>query len=226
MLKVSFIYELSKNNIPFYIGKTTDPIRRKNSHKRKYGKNISFIIIDEIKSYKRKEWGPLESYWINQYKQWGFLLENRNPGGGGPEYKTPEQKQKTSQNLDYNKRSIKFYKPILQYDSTGKFIKEWKSVKSVGLFFDIKPSCISKSCNGKYKSCGFIWKWKNNNDNDFDGYNKCYKNPVIQYSLNNKIIKEYQSPSEAIGQTNIKGILNVLNGWAKTAGGYKWKYKK
>jgi hypothetical protein len=222
---ITYIYELSRNGIPFYIGKTIDVVRRKSGHKRKYGKNIDFIILEEVESYKRKVWGPIEEYYISQYKCWGFLLENQNPGGGGPEYKTQESKNKTSQNLDYNKRSKKFYKPVIQYDYQGNFIKEWESVKSVCDFYKIKSSSVSKSCRGKYTCIGFIWKWKNNNDLDFTGYENCYKRPVIQYDKNGNIIREYSSPSESIKQTKIKGILNNLSGRSKSSGGYVWKYK-
>ncbi len=57
---------------------------------------------------------------------------------------------------------------------------------------------------------------------------KCSK-PVIQY-LNEKIINEYPSAREAMRQTNINSgsITSCCNhkyGY-KTAGGYKWEFKK
>ena len=59
-----------------YIGKTKNS--RKGPHKRKYGKNISYTIIDEIYSLDHKKWKPLEAYWIEQFRQWGFELMNIN----------------------------------------------------------------------------------------------------------------------------------------------------
>lgn len=43
----------------------------------------------------------------------------------------------------------------------------------------------------------------------------------------NDIVVEYDSISIAAEQNNIlkTSICNALKGWAKTAGGYKWKYK-
>jgi len=64
-----------------YIGKTKTS--RKNAHKYKFGKNIIYTIIDQIDSYNYKDWEPLESYWIEQFRQWGFELMNKNRGGGG-----------------------------------------------------------------------------------------------------------------------------------------------
>ena len=55
-----------------YIGKTISPKHRYNGHKRKFGKKIIYTIIDQIYSLDRKDWKPLETYWIQQFKAWGF----------------------------------------------------------------------------------------------------------------------------------------------------------
>ena len=83
------IYVLEKNSIPFYIGKAKNTIRRKHSHIRTYGSDIQLHVIDEV-----EDWKYWECYWIEQFKQWGFKLENKNNGGGGPSSYTEEQKQK------------------------------------------------------------------------------------------------------------------------------------
>lgn len=49
--------------------------------------------------------------------------------------------------------------------------------------------------------------------------------PILQYDLNNKLIKEWKSPIEAIEELGLKGIYNCLSGISKTSGGYIWKYK-
>jgi group I intron endonuclease len=51
------------------------------------------------------------------------------------------------------------------------------------------------------------------------------KKEIIQKSLQNEIIKEWSSITEAKKITNIKGIPNCLTGISKTAGGYVWEYK-
>ena len=45
--------------------------------------------MDEV-----EDWKFWESYWIEQFRCWGFKLENKNNGGGGPSNYTEEQKQK------------------------------------------------------------------------------------------------------------------------------------
>jgi|LakMenE01Jun11ns_1017448.scaffolds.fasta_scaffold9678041_2 hypothetical protein len=93
MEKITYIYELSKGGVPFYIGKTTVIKQRKNIHENTYGKSIGFNIIDNT-SGNKTQWKPLEIYWIEQYKQWGFNLANKNKGGSGSEGKLSQEEVK------------------------------------------------------------------------------------------------------------------------------------
>ena len=83
------IYILEKNGQPFYIGKAKNAVRRYHGHRRVFDLDIELSIIDEV-----EDWRFWESYWIEQFKQWGFVLENKNNGGGGPSHYTEEQKKK------------------------------------------------------------------------------------------------------------------------------------
>lgn len=65
-----------------YIGKSCGS--RKSPHKKTFGTNIVYTYIDSINSLDKKDWKPLESYWIEQFRQWGFEVQNKNEGGGGP----------------------------------------------------------------------------------------------------------------------------------------------
>ena len=75
-----------------YIGKTK--YSRESIHKRTFGKNITYTYIDEIEGWEKEKWKPIETYWIHQFKQWGFKVMNENEGGGGPAFHTEETKQK------------------------------------------------------------------------------------------------------------------------------------
>jgi len=176
------IYYLEKDNIPFYVGKTNNPTDRLKNHKKKLGNNnITLVVIDNINDDEWKFW---ESYWIHQFKSWGFNLTNKNKGGGGPERYTEEQKQKMRKPKPkgfgekiskYQKGSIKprseqhrinlskstkgrnnewNYKTILQYDLEGNFIKEWSSLKEAGNELKIQRSSISYCLLKKYKTAG------------------------------------------------------------------------
>ena len=48
----------------------------------------------------------------------------------------------------------------------------------------------------------------------------------MQFSIDGKLIAEYVSVSEARRQTKAENIDMVCNVKRKSAGGYKWKYKK
>ena len=55
---------------------------------------------------------------------------------------------------------------------------------------------------------------------------KKMRKKIKQYSIKDDFIKEYESISQAMDITGIplSNISNCLNGYIKTAGGYKWKY--
>ena len=86
-----------------YIGKTKTS--RKSAHKCKFGDKIIYNYIDEISSVDRKDWEPLETFWIQQFKVWGFEVLNKNEGGGGVEIHSEETKLKLSKVLTGKTRS-------------------------------------------------------------------------------------------------------------------------
>lgn len=47
---------------------------------------------------------------------------------------------------------------------------------------------------------------------------------VLQCSLDNEVVAEYASATEAFRITGIRHITDACVGTAKTAGGYKWRY--
>lgn len=51
------------------------------------------------------------------------------------------------------------------------------------------------------------------------------KIPVVQYDLNNNLIKEWPSAEDAEVSLQVFNIYKVCKGKAQTAGGFKWKYK-
>lgn len=96
-MNITYIYLVTNcHNDPnkVYIGKTKNT--RKNNHKYTFGNQINYDYIDEVNSLDKQHWKPLESYWIEQFKQWGFQVLNKNNGGGGPSFRTEEIKQKIS----------------------------------------------------------------------------------------------------------------------------------
>jgi len=91
MTKIYLVTNCYGDPNKIYIGKTTGS--RKSKHTQTYGKHITYTYIDEIDSLSRKDWEPLETYWIEQFKQWGFdVVNKRGKGGSGPEFHKEETK--------------------------------------------------------------------------------------------------------------------------------------
>lgn len=97
-MNITYIYLVTNcyNDLnKVYIGKTKNT--RKNNHKYTFGSQITYDYIDEVNSLNKQDWKPLETYWIEQFKQWGFEVLNKNNGGGGPSFRTEDIKQKISE---------------------------------------------------------------------------------------------------------------------------------
>jgi len=202
------IYVLEKNGIPFYVGKAKDSTRRKHSHRRTYGLDIQYYVIDEV-----EDWKFWESYWIEQFRCWGFKLENKNNGGGGPSNYTEEQKQK-----------MKGPRP-----GTGEKISKTLRERNHSQYYtnEIKQK-ISQNNKGKPKPFSESHKIA------MGIAKRKQAKPVLQYDLENNIIKEWESKGQAAAwikeQTNKKSnvtsqIKDCILGRQKTAFRYKWKYK-
>jgi hypothetical protein len=202
------IYVLEKNGVPFYIGKAKDTIRRKHAHRRTYGLDIQSYIIDEV-----EDWKFWECYWIEQFKQWGFKLENKNNGGGGPSSYTEEQKQKMR-------------KPRIE-GTGGKISKTLKERNHSQYYTQDVRDKISK---GNQTPKPFSDTHKQN----MGIAKRNQAKPVLQYDLSGNIIKEWESKGQAAlwikkqtGKTSnlTSQIKDCILGRQKTAFGFKWKYK-
>jgi hypothetical protein len=194
VINITYIYLITGiDNSPFsaYIGKTKNPTSREYSHRLKYGYNIDFTVIDSIDSLSSKDWKTLECYWIEQFKQWGFTLVNKNNGGGGSEFRPKEIIEQTTPKL---------YKPIIQYDLNCIVIREWPSIKEAVNVTGITniPNCVQ----GKNKKAGgYIWKYKD--DTDFS-YNI---SPFM--SRSEKHLNKLRKPKpQGFGKTVSKSLLS------------------
>jgi len=74
--------------------------------------------------------------------------------------------------------------------------------------------------------------WEENNQKAFcdrkNGINNKASRTVLQYSLEGKLIKEYYSAMQATRETGINNgqLAACCRGTCRTAGGYRWEYKK
>ncbi len=65
---------------------------------------------------------------------------------------------------------------------------------------------------------------ENNQHNHDVGLIKCFTRKIGQYNLSGELIKSFNSIVEAIKETKISSIKEVLYNKQKTAGGFIWKY--
>ncbi len=77
---IGYIYTLSyetEANL-FYVGSSTNPKSRLQSHRTKFGYNTTMFVIEEIEFDNKDELLKLERFWNDQFKQWGFNLKNKD----------------------------------------------------------------------------------------------------------------------------------------------------
>ena len=166
MTKIYLVENCYGDSNKVYIGKTKN--NRYWDHKKTFGRDIIYTEIDYINSLERKYWKTLESYWIEQFRQWGFQIMNKQKNGGsGPEFLTYEQKQNISKKLK-NRKILWSHKfsgrssiCIKQYDIEGNFIKEWPSIKEAAKFYSLDEGTLCACLKGRQKTCGkYKWSYK------------------------------------------------------------------
>ena len=200
MTIIYLVSNIDNNPNKVYIGKTKNS--RKNDHKYSLGKHIIYEEIDRINSSKKEDWKPLETKWINCYRELGYEVINKNNGGGGPKKHTQAAKQKIGNSVS---EKLKGRVSPMKGKKHTEQTKQQQSLSAIG----------------KHKGGGFTGK-----KHKMESILKITK-PIYQIeSISGKIIAEFTSINAALKQLNIKGISNALKGRAKTAGGFKWDYKQ
>lgn len=177
-----------------YIGKTKNS--RKSSHKKTYGENINYDYIDEIKSLNKKDWKPIEGFWIQYFKLLGFEVLNRNEdGGGGPSYYSEETKIKMG--ISKIGKKHKSHPTGVHHGKTGyKYTKEQKQNVAKAKSGHIYPT-LQKAVE-QY---------------DLNGNLKAVYNSISEANI-------------SLGKDkNIGSIGNCCKGKLKTVYKFKWKFK-
>ena len=238
---VGYIYKITNIiNNKIYIGQTIKSVKHRwNQHKRnarysienkvydhhlarailKYGTD-SFIVetIEDIIADNRKlladTLNEKETYYIEFYNSF-YNGYNSTLGGAGT--------RGTIESLSGQS------KPIIQYDLDGNKIGEWPCLAKAAREIGLAEDSIRKIANGYKKYCHKLectWRWK-------DDPKKLPiivdVNRVLQYDLNHKLIKIWNSYSticREMGEPYAKNVSRVCLGNRNTFNGYIWEYQK
>jgi hypothetical protein len=221
--KIYLVTNINNNPTKAYIGKTKNS--REYNHKKTFGNNIKYNIIDEVGSLNRDQWEPLETKWIQHYINLGYdVVNKRKKGGSGPEYHTDESKQKQSEKMKGRSKPEGF----------GNLLSTLKKGKP-NLKNKIKPSDFGNKLRKKHQGGENISKAKKGKSSGKKG--KTYgalkdsylkninrKKIVLQIDpITNSIIKEWESRNKIR-----KEIGGGITGAIRTGKIYKnsyWKYK-
>lgn len=180
----------------------------------KYGAdNFDVSVICECTDYQ--DLCDKEIYYIqfyNSFKPYGYNLTLGGDGVSG---------------------SDRGNKPVIQYDLSGRFIKEWYSIKNAAETLSLDRASISNCCNKKrFKQVGgFIWRFKTPNFSKYISPIKKHRvkysaTPVLKYSLEGTLLKEYVSISAAASDNNISMaiISNNCKGITEVPDKFIWRY--
>jgi hypothetical protein len=217
--KIYLVTNCYGNPNKVYIGKTINC--RKNAHRCTYGNDTEYTYIDEINSLDRNDWKPLEVYWIEQFRQWGFEIMNKNKGGGGVEFMSKKSIEKRVKNTDYSLVSIK----RRQNTDYSKIDYKSRTLK-MDYSFNKDPEVIRKRLNSsKYKDPETHKKRVKNTDWAAKA-EKC-KKPILQFDLSGNFIKEWKSSIDAARELKLNNVSITMccNNKLKTSGGFIWKKK-
>lgn len=231
------IYFLTKENIPFYIGKTSPHFKHKREykHKVKFGFDIRMEIIEEVED---ENWGYWECYWIEQFKQWGFKLKNKNNGGGGCE-KMPEISKKLigdknrkpkppnfkgnkgTPHSEETKQKMRKPKPEGFGEKLSSNIERGKKISRSALGNTRKKGTKESPQAKLNKSKAALGKKKS------PTHKQNMSTPILQIDLQGNLVKKWDQMQILIQSKLISlGVLyKCLKGIKPNANGFIWKYE-
>lgn len=119
----------------------------------------------------------------------------------------------------------KLMKKVYCFNLKGELVDICESTKEAGKKYSINPTEISAICrNGKQKTAkGMTFSYT-----DKPVIDKFYQTKILQYTVDGKLVKEYDSVREAARETGAAegSISSCFSGRYKTSVGYVWKKKE
>ena len=207
---------MDTNNNPRYLGSGT--LQKKAI--KKYGReNFKKTILEYCSSIKELE--QIETWWINHLdalksKDFYNLEDNRKRGVNPFTNKSQEELKAIFDKIKSKERNDKIGKANSKPKPLGFGANISKILQGR------KRSKESKVKQGESLK-GRVSPNKGNTWNEKQ--KKKLGKPILQYNIQDNLIREWYSTSKAQTELNLKGINNNLKGRTKTCGGFIWKYK-
>ena len=159
-------------------------------------------------------------YFVHRLVAEAFIINKNKALYIQVNHKDNNTPKENSQYKEHNK--------IYKCDINDNIIETFNSIRDAAKSVKGDNTAISKCCRNIYSKTniykGFKWKYDNNNfRNKYN--NKAKKIAKIDVNTD-KIIYIFNSLLDAANDINVSKscIYNVIKGYAKTAGGYKYKY--
>lgn len=230
------IYKITNiKNKNIYIGKCKNLQKRWQQH-RSSSKKKKTLLYEAMRTY------GLESFYIKviekcsistidkREKFWIYKLQpeyNMTKGGNGGGFLNKKHK-----NNWFKKIKEINSKLVACYNTEGNLINIFSSYTDAGKFINKDHKGISACVRGEYKTCcGFQWrhiKNKNKIPKQIRPYKRIShkRRTVAKYSLNMKLIKIYNSISEAAisNKSQASKIVMVCQKKRKTHKNFIWRY--
>jgi hypothetical protein len=239
--RTTHIYFLcdKKDGIPRYVGKTDNPKKRFNSHKReslnnrrgrsshkqhwinnvyKNGSSIEMVLIDQIigdGSPSSGDWRWLEEYWGTQMTQWGFpIIFDGGWGHGGQRRKRTIEEKKQIRQIQSELSGRKTY----VYEIYEKKKYEFPSNNEAMRFINenVKNSRVSYNGNNDTMIDGkYLFSYKNYTFEEIyqilkDRTNWDMKVLQMDFDFEN-ILNEFNTAREAVRKTGIGNVMSCLD---------------
>ena len=158
----------------------------------------------------------VESYWIWQFKVWGFDLLNIQV-----------------LHTDYTKlpKFNRYKTAVNRYDLNGNFIDRFESMAEAGLAVNGQSSLIQRAAKKKngWKAYGYQWRYDEDMVDNIGPALSIYipneERKVVQLK-NGVVVKVWKSGQEAAETLKLlkSKISNCCHGKRKSHGGYEWKF--
>lgn len=122
-------------------------------------------------------------------------------------------------------------KKIYQYNFNGELINVYDNLEEMHQLTGYRKDYISAACRHTYPAAnGYLWIYEDEQASIQELLEKIpptANHPVLQYSLDGKLIREYSSYGEAARALNLNKsfISKAVKQIGATAGGYFWKDK-